>query len=749
MAPPSPRVERHVTASKTRLWPGRGPLGYASSFPMRFVALVLAAVSLWLAACTPPPPPPRREICGNGLDDNGDGKADCLDPTCFAESICQVPLENCTNQVDDDRNGLADCMDPACAGEVACLRIENCDNGQDDNGNGRLDCADGDCQGKPGCGDGGAEAPASCFDTLDNDNNGFKDCRDPACLGRSCGTGCACTDAGVRGEADCGNTMDDDGDGRADCLDTECEQASCGPGCACVGGNRGEGECGDGLDNDADTQRDCADSDCAMRTCGAGCTCRMGAKVETSCADAMDNDADGDVDCADVDCTNVSCGAGCVCLSRRKTENACTDRMDNDGDGASDCLDTPDCDGTACGTGCTCAGGRRRETSCTDKQDNDSDGLRDCADTMDCMGAVNRCGSPPSPESMACSDGFDNDNNGFIDCEDTGCANQACGGGCTCRNGAQAETNCSDGIDNDFDTRTDCADSDCMGLGTETSCTDGRDNDCNGSIDCGDMGCVANAACSNLAAGSACINSTQCAAGTCQDEASSGWPGGACVGGVNACSRNDAGVSTGCPTNTVCVHDQHGRFCRQRCSGTGGCRTGYACHDEDEDSDSPNWCAPLCTSDADCRALGGTYGCNPWSKLCQQKDRTRQKYGGACTANTECETGRCLRQSSNGGYCEGLCLRNGGTCGGDGVCEPTASGDATGRCLDGCTMSGTNTECRAGSPQRCGPAPTGSVNACYCRVAGERCQTSDQCCRPTGFPVGGCVVVFGFGSCAQ
>ena len=51
---------------------------------------------------------------------------------------------------------------PACAAELNCLRIENCDNGQDDNGNGRIDCADADCQGKPGCGDGGAEAPANC-----------------------------------------------------------------------------------------------------------------------------------------------------------------------------------------------------------------------------------------------------------------------------------------------------------------------------------------------------------------------------------------------------------------------------------------------------------------------------------------------------------------------------------------------------------------------------------------------------------
>lgn len=713
---------------------------------MRLIAALVACMSLWLCACTPPPPPPRKEICGNGLDDNGDGKSDCLDPTCFAEPLCVLALENCVNQLDDDRNGFTDCADPACLTDINCLRIENCDNGEDDNGNSKVDCADPDCQGKPGCGDGGAEAPLACFDAVDNDNNGKKDCGDPACLRQSCGVGCACTDGGVRGEVDCGNMMDDDGDTRSDCSDSDCEGVTCGAGCACVGGNRGEGECSDGLDNDNDGQRDCADSDCAMRSCGMGCTCRTGMKAETSCTDTMDNDGDGNVDCADADCVDTSCGAGCTCRNLRKVETACTDSMDNDGDGNADCLDTPDCDGTACGAGCTCGSGRRRETACTDKMDNDGDGLRDCADTMDCFGATNRCATTPTPEAMACSDGFDNDNNGFIDCEDPGCNNQLCGAGCMCRNNLPAESDCSDGMDNDLDTRTDCADSDCVGMGTESSCTDGRDNNCNGAVDCGDMGCVADPMCSNLAVGRACIVGSQCAAGTCNTEDQTGWPGGSCVAGLNTCNRSDAGVSTGCPANAVCLGDQFGTFCRQRCSGSSSmaCRPGYACHDDDADSSSPSWCTPLCGSDADCRALGATYGCNPWSKLCELKDKLKPKYGGACSTNTDCETGLCLRASNNGGYCFGWCLRSGGTCGGDGVCEPESSSnsDATGRCLDGCTMVGSSSECR-GAPQTCAPAPTGSVNACYCRVADERCSANAPCCRGSciTFPIIGGVCV--------
>jgi hypothetical protein len=240
--------------------------------------------------------------------------------------------------------------------------------------------------------------------------------------------------------------------------------------------------------------------------------------------------------------------------------------------------------------------------------------------------------------------------------------------------------------------------------------------------------------------GKSCIVGSQCTSGTCRSEDLFGWPGGSCIAGLNTCNRSDAGVSTGCPANAVCLGDQFGTFCRQRC-GSGGtaCRSAYACHDDDEDSSSPSWCTPMCSSDADCRALGGTYGCNLWSRLCEVKDKQQAKYGGACSTNTDCESGLCQRESSNGGYCYGWCQRSGGSCGGDGVCEPGPSGDNTGRCLDGCSMVGSATECRAASRQTCGPAPTGSVNACYCRVAGERCSTSADCCIQSGFPIGGCV----------
>ena len=357
--------------------------------------------------------------------------------------------------------------------------------------------------------------------------------------------------------------------------------------------------------------------------------------------------------------------------------------------------------------------------------DNDGDGKRDCADTADCAGAANFCGTG-TPENLACNDGLDNDLNGDRDCEDAACAGLSCGTGCTCVARVKAETTCSDGLDNDGDGLTDCVDPDCAGVGSESSCTDGRDNNCNGLVDCADPACSGTPTCTNLAVGQACASNGQCASQVCRTEASSGWPSGACVAGVNTCSR-DAGVSVGCPSGSVCTSDQFGTFCRQGCSGAGGCRQGYSCDDEDNDSSSGSWCVPSCTSDADCAHLGGSYGCNPWSKRCELKDKSLKRYGAACSNDSQCETGQCLGEA--GGYCAGPC-RASGACAPGGVCASDGqSNDGTWRCYDDCA---TNADCRA-APYSCRNAPWSSpAPVCYCSRAGEKCQADGDCC--TGIP---------------
>lgn len=56
---------------------------------------------------TPPPPPPPVEICGNGIDDNGDGQVDegCAPPP-------PPPVEVCGDGIDNDNDGQ---IDEGCA----------------------------------------------------------------------------------------------------------------------------------------------------------------------------------------------------------------------------------------------------------------------------------------------------------------------------------------------------------------------------------------------------------------------------------------------------------------------------------------------------------------------------------------------------------------------------------------------------------------------------------------------------------
>ena len=62
------------------------------------------------------------EICDNGIDDDLNGDADCLDIACGEEPACQ---EICDNGIDDNGDGNVDCGDPVCAGAIAC-RPDSC-----------------------------------------------------------------------------------------------------------------------------------------------------------------------------------------------------------------------------------------------------------------------------------------------------------------------------------------------------------------------------------------------------------------------------------------------------------------------------------------------------------------------------------------------------------------------------------------------------------------------------------------------
>ena len=82
--------------------------------------------------------PGAVEVC-NTVDDDCDGTVD--------EGVCVGEI--CGNGVDDDGDGLQDCEDAECIGDPSC--VEDCDNGTDDDGDGVADCLDDDCWGLGAC----------------------------------------------------------------------------------------------------------------------------------------------------------------------------------------------------------------------------------------------------------------------------------------------------------------------------------------------------------------------------------------------------------------------------------------------------------------------------------------------------------------------------------------------------------------------------------------------------------------------
>ena len=174
--------------------------------------------------------------CGNGEDDNGDGRIDCDDPWCWHLPACSA--EVCDDNIDNDENGATDCEDSACTWAVNCQK-EICNDKIDNNGDGLIDCDDPDCDDDPAC------LPEICHDGIDNNGDGLKDCEDKA----------ACADALNCQPEICDDDIDNNGDGLKDCDDPLCEtELHC------------QSEiCDDDIDNNGDGLKDCDDPLCAPR----------------------------------------------------------------------------------------------------------------------------------------------------------------------------------------------------------------------------------------------------------------------------------------------------------------------------------------------------------------------------------------------------------------------------------------------------------------------------------------------------
>jgi Glycosyl hydrolases family 32 N-terminal domain len=103
-----------------------------------------------------------------------------------ADEYLEQSAERCSDNVDNDGNGLADCADPTCRQFDFCSETteESCSDGRDNDQDGRVDCKDAKCCAfsgcavEPGCGE---KTATACIDGIDNDNNGLTDCADFSC----------------------------------------------------------------------------------------------------------------------------------------------------------------------------------------------------------------------------------------------------------------------------------------------------------------------------------------------------------------------------------------------------------------------------------------------------------------------------------------------------------------------------------------------------------------------------------------
>jgi hypothetical protein len=198
---------------------------------------------------------PGPEVCGDGVDNDRDGKTDCEDSDCppCASPVYAAPWDGSLPDSGSPDSAAPDAPSPdAPSPDAAVPDSSTPDAASPDTS--PPDAAVMDAA-KPDA----AVVEKNCCDDNDNDLDGKKDCQDPDCIGYY--VGCYNTMyAAPMPELACDNQIDDDHDGKTDFDDPDCVAPNC-PGY--VYAAPFESNCGNGLDDDHDGKTDCQDSDCA------------------------------------------------------------------------------------------------------------------------------------------------------------------------------------------------------------------------------------------------------------------------------------------------------------------------------------------------------------------------------------------------------------------------------------------------------------------------------------------------------
>ena len=119
--------------------------------------------------------------CGDGVDNDGDGWVDLVDPGCATSADTDESMvgpDACGDEVDNDGDGLVDGLDPECASPTGDSEASGCADGLDNDGDGWVDLDDPDC---PSAGGEVGLSGTECNDGIDNDYDGSTDAADSDC----------------------------------------------------------------------------------------------------------------------------------------------------------------------------------------------------------------------------------------------------------------------------------------------------------------------------------------------------------------------------------------------------------------------------------------------------------------------------------------------------------------------------------------------------------------------------------------
>ncbi len=436
--------------------------------------------------------------CGDGFDNDLDGRVDCADSDCAMDPLCLPPTERgaCADMIDNDGDGAVDCADFECLGDPVCVMMPECPMFDLGSRTGSF-VARGSTVGQgnnlaPSCVFSSApevtyrwRAPQAGTWQIDTESSTY-DTTLYVLTGGCNGNEIACDDDALGRQSLVNVTL---ARGQEVVIVVDGWSSSVGTYVLNITSLVGDesGRCDDGIDNDTDGVTDCADPDCFMDEICLAPTCP---DAELGSAVGMPVIADSTVGQGNdfsPTCLGMSSNAPDVSYHWRAplAGRWVFDTFGSQYDTALSIINGG-CDGQT--LVCNDDAGDDRDSSVTVNLTRGQDVVIVIDGYSRSSGNyVLNIGRIVTNERGQCGDFVDNDADGASDCNDADCVNDpACVQMCEPEESGLSA--CTDGRDNDCDNLPDCADPDCNALfGGE--CCNGVDDTGDGLVDVLACGC--------------------------------------------------------------------------------------------------------------------------------------------------------------------------------------------------------------------------------------------------------------------